>query len=69
MKRDSSFEVLTVFAILIGIAIWLALDGYILIAIIFIVGPVLIVTIQFAVGGILIGIDKLREKRKNKKSN
>jgi hypothetical protein len=60
---------LIVVAIWIGLGIWLALDGHIQIVIFLIVAAVLSVTVTFSIGGILIGIDKFREKRKNKKSN
>jgi hypothetical protein len=58
-----------IFSIFIGMGMWLALDGYIKIVICLVAGVVLIVTFQLSVGWILHGIDKLREKRKNRKSN
>ena len=60
---------LIVWAIWIGMGIWLALDGYINIVIFLIAGAVLVVTFQLTVGGLICWIERIREKRKNRKSN
>jgi hypothetical protein len=60
---------LIMFSIWIGLGVWLALVGYIKIVIFLIAAAVLMVMIQFGVGWLLVGIGRIREKSKNKKSN
>ena len=49
--------------------IWLSLDGYSKIVIFLIAGAILVVAFQLTVGGLIGWIERLRQKRKNRKSN
>jgi hypothetical protein len=58
---------LILISILIGMGTWLVWNGDGVIVLFVIAGFVGIMAMQLAVGGILVGIGKLLEKRKNRK--